>query len=67
MKWSWHSHYRGTSNNPNEFEADYELEKYLAKKEGRRPIPKKDFKGRTVSTLMNETISLKPEDILQFD
>lgn len=67
MKWSWHSHYRGTTNNPDEFETDYELEKYFAKKEGRKPIPKRDFKGSTVSTLMHQTINLKSEDILLFD
>jgi DNA invertase Pin-like site-specific DNA recombinase len=67
MKWTWHSHYRGTANNPNELEGDYELEKYLAKKGNRKPIPKKDFKGCTVSTLMHEVIILKPEDILEFD
>jgi len=67
LNWSWYSYYRGTSNNPEEFETDYELEKYLAKKEGRKPIPKKEFKGSTVSTLMNETIILKTEDVLQFD
>lgn len=67
MKWSWLSYYRGAANTADELEGDYELERFLAKKEGRKPIPKKDFKGSTVSTRMHETINLKPEDILQFD
>ncbi len=63
----WLSHYRGTANTLDEFKEDYDLEKFLAKKEGRKPIPKKEFKGSTASTRMHETINLKPEDILQFD
>lgn len=67
MKWSWYNYYRGAAYSQEDLDEDYEHEKYLAKKYGRKPARKKDFVGYTTAMMMHEDIILKPDEIFHFD
>lgn len=67
MKWQWYNHYRGSALTQEDLDEDYELEKYMAKKQGRKPVPKKSFVGYATSTMMHEDIILNPDEIQHFD
>lgn len=67
LNWSWVNHYRGAAYSQYELDEDYEVEKHMANKMGLKVLPKKTFKGYSTSTMMHESIKLKPEELLRFD
>jgi site-specific DNA recombinase len=67
LNWSWVNHYRGAAYSQNELDEDYEIVKYMANKKGEKVLTKKVFNGYSTSTMMHESIKLKPEELLRFD
>ncbi len=67
LNWYWANHTRKTAYTQKDLDEDYEIEKYMANKKGRKVIPKKAFKGYSSSAMMHEIIKLKPEELLRFD
>jgi DNA invertase Pin-like site-specific DNA recombinase len=67
LNWSWVNHYRGAAYSQYELDEDYDVEKHIANKKGVKVLPKKTFKGYSTSTMMHESIKLKPEELLKFD
>ena len=67
LKWTWINHYRAAAFMQKDLDEDYEIAKYMAKKKGVKMLPKQAFKGYTTSTMMHESIKLKPEELLIFD